>query len=163
MTWIRSDIQDGFSLRRGWRGRYLTVYLHKYSGKVEATERLHGHPWKLAVSILLWGYMVEVIHAHNKSNKYGIHTRGYKLLRGYSGTSTEASYTLNNLAMPIFWLVYMPLRLIRFYTRNHEHRIKEAKGYTLFIGLIRTQRPIPRAAEVRVKEGYAHYTELISL
>ena len=61
MEYIESDIQDGFMLRRGFRGRWLTVYVHRYSGKSELSERLHCHPWWLSFGLVLRGWFVEEV------------------------------------------------------------------------------------------------------
>ena len=54
MKYIDAKIQGNFLWRRGIRGKYLTSYLHIYGGDSERTERFHNHPWKYAVSIVLW-------------------------------------------------------------------------------------------------------------
>ena len=54
MKYIDVDIQ-GFMRRRGFRGRWVTVYWHTYSGHMEKTERYHSHPWRRAISIILKG------------------------------------------------------------------------------------------------------------
>lgn len=59
MTFISKRIQEGFLHRRGFRGRWLTAYYHRYDGASEETERYHSHPWTLAVSIVLWGAFVD--------------------------------------------------------------------------------------------------------
>lgn len=62
MTWIDADIQDGFLRRRGWRGRWLTIYHHRYSGEKEKTMRFHRHPWKWSISIVLRGYLADLVY-----------------------------------------------------------------------------------------------------
>ncbi len=47
------------------------------------------------------------------------------------------------------------------YTRETFHRIQDGNALTLFVGLLRTQKWIERAAEVRTAEGYCHYTEIM--
>ena len=51
---------------------------------------------------------------------------------------------------------------VQFYTRETEHWIGKAHGLTLFIGLGRTQRRIPRTAEVEMPEGWCHWSEVES-
>ena len=41
-------IQGSWLHRRGLRGRWVTVYVHRYGGQ-ESTERLHSHPWVLGL------------------------------------------------------------------------------------------------------------------
>ena len=57
--WVNNDIQHGWLRRRGFRGRRITVYLHRYGGVVEKTERMHAHPWRKAWSFLIFGTMDE--------------------------------------------------------------------------------------------------------
>ena len=47
------------------------------------------------------------------------------------------------------------------YTRGTLHRIHDGDALTVFVGLLRTQKRIERAAEVRTAEGYCHYTEIM--
>lgn len=64
------SIQDGYSLRRGYRGRWFSPYVHRYNGLEENTERFHSHPWWLAVGIVLRGIMHEDVE-----RKDGTHRR----------------------------------------------------------------------------------------
>ena len=48
----------GMMRRRGWRGRWLTIYLHKYAGD-DKVERMHSHPWRIAFGIVLRGFLIE--------------------------------------------------------------------------------------------------------
>ena len=57
--WIKNE--DSIMIRRGWRGKKLTVYLHRYNGKREQTGRYHDHPFRKAISIVLFGYIAEYI------------------------------------------------------------------------------------------------------
>lgn len=109
--------------RRGLRGRWLTVYLHRYDGS-ESTERFHTHPWWLSFGIVLRGYLIEVVRPSNEVWRY----------RGVGS--------------------------IGVYSKSTAHRIAKGDGLSLFIGLMRTQSPITRAAECLTKEGFCHYTEL---
>ena len=120
MTPITVSVQDGWLLRKGWRGRWLTAYLHRYNGK-ESTERIHTHPWLLAFGIVLRGWIFEQI--------------GEKHLVRRPGS-------------------------IRIYTRRTSHRIVQADAITLFVGLCRSQAKLDRAAEIKTREGYCHYTEI---
>ncbi len=60
MAIISIDIQNGFMLRRGWRGKWLTLYHHRYNGHQEVTERSHDHPWHYVASLVLCGRVVEI-------------------------------------------------------------------------------------------------------
>ena len=124
MTYIESKIQDGYMTRRGWRGRWLTVYRHDYGGKPEKSERFHVHPWRWAISIVVKGFIHDSI---------------------LSETGSRGRYPYS----------------ISVYRQSTSHRIIEAdkKTVTLFIGIFRTQEPTHNA-DVKVKEGYCHYTEL---
>ena len=115
-------VQGDHLHRKGWRGRFLTMYAHRYGSLPEQTERLHVHPWRMAVSFVLRGRLVE---------QAGL---GYDV-RG-----------------PVS---------IRFYNAGYSHRVVYASPGTrsLFIGLMRRQTPGPNATE-RVREGYAHRTEI---
>jgi len=53
-------IQGSWLHRRGLRGRWITVYVHRYGGQ-EGTERLHSHPWVLAFGVVLSGRLLEVV------------------------------------------------------------------------------------------------------
>ena len=124
MRTINVRVQGSWLRRRGLRGRWVTVYLHRYGGR-EGTERLHSHPWALAVGIVLRGSLVEVVGAEQSEPR----------ARGFLSVGV--------------------------YGRNTWHRIEEGDALTIFIGLVRTQMPIERAAEVRTAEGYCHYTEVM--
>lgn len=53
------DIQvGGLMRRRGFRGKWFTCYLHTYAGEADWS-RHHRHPWRLAVSLILWGSLQE--------------------------------------------------------------------------------------------------------
>ena len=69
MTYIVSNIQDGYLLRKGWRGRWLTCYYHQYNGNSERTERFHSHPWKLAISFVLKGRFVDAIELRSMDDR----------------------------------------------------------------------------------------------
>lgn len=128
MRRLSLSIQKGWLHRKGWRGRWITSYLHRYSG-VESTERFHTHPWRWAFGIVLRGRLVEVLQ-----------TKG----EVWVARSRERTFLS-----------------VAFYTAETEHRIAEADALTLFVGIARTQRPIPQAAEFKTPEGFAHYTELM--
>ncbi len=67
MRYISNNVQNGWMLRRGLRGRWLTVYLHHYpAGCSEKTERMHNHPWKYSISLLLKGRMTEQIFSRTR-------------------------------------------------------------------------------------------------
>lgn len=52
-------IQDAGYLRRGgWRGKWITCYLHRYAGG-DRTETPHTHPWEWWASIVLRGRLTE--------------------------------------------------------------------------------------------------------
>ena len=57
MTFISTRIQKGYLRRIGFRGRWLTVYWHRYGGRPEKSERFHQHPWEWVVSVVLRGYL----------------------------------------------------------------------------------------------------------
>lgn len=122
MRWVNVKLQWHFMHRRGLRGRWLTVYLHKYGGS-EVTERFHTHPWRLAFGVILKGVMLERFRA-----------APHVAERRRPGS-------------------------VRFYSRRTSHRIERAEGLSIFVGLLRTQRPIERAAECPMPEGFGHYTE----
>ena len=61
MTFIKANIQDGYLKRKGWRGRFLTLYWHKYGVKQESTGRYHSHPWLFAISIVIDGQLKDDI------------------------------------------------------------------------------------------------------
>ena len=111
-----------FLHRKGFRGRWLSAYLHRYTGELEETRRFHAHPWTLALSIILKGGFFEF--RPNKS--LGIQRQG-------------GSFD--------------------WYTKNYYHRVMCGRGMSLFIGFNRSQISCPNAT-VKVKEGYAHYSEL---
>ena len=60
MKAINVRIQGSWLRRRGLRGRWITVYVHRYGGK-ESTERLHSHPWAVAFGVVLRGRLLEVV------------------------------------------------------------------------------------------------------
>ena len=60
MKMIDVKIQDTWLRRRGLRGRWVTVYLHRYGGR-EGTERMHSHPWVLAFGVVVSGRLMEVV------------------------------------------------------------------------------------------------------
>ena len=60
MRYIDVNVQNGFLRRRGLRGRWLTVYFHRYGG-AEVTERLHSHPWRYCFGVVLWGKLRELV------------------------------------------------------------------------------------------------------
>ena len=55
------SLQQGWMRRAGVRGRWVTAYLHRYAGKTESTERLHTHPWRLCLGIVLRGWLEEAV------------------------------------------------------------------------------------------------------
>ena len=61
MTYINANIQDGFLRRRGFRGRFLTAYWHRYAGKEEVSGRSHAHPWRFSFGVVLSGGFEEEI------------------------------------------------------------------------------------------------------
>lgn len=124
MKTIDVQVQGPWLRRRGLRGRWITVYVHRYGGR-ENTERLHSHPWVVAFGVVLRGMLVEVVGADESTPQ----RRG--------------------------------LLSVRVYWRSTRHRIEEGQGLTVFVGLLRTQTPIRRAAEVQTSEGYCHYTEIM--
>ena len=121
VTRLDNIIQHGFMRRRGIRGRWLTIYLHRYGGKAEATERFHSHPWRLAIGVQLRGVMDE--------------DRQGQWWRPRAAPS------------------------IAFYRQSDRHRVRSATGWTLFVGLLRTQRRMENAT-CCTKHGWAHYSEL---
>ena len=124
MKSIDVRIQGSWLHRRGLRGRWVTVYVHRYGGQ-ESTERLHSHPWALAFGIVLRGRLLEVV-----------------------GTDGSAARRRGLLS-------------VGMYRRGTRHRIEDGDALTVFVGLLRTQARIERAAEVRTAEGYCHYTEIM--
>ena len=129
MQFIERD--QCFLYRRGFRGRYITFYWHTYNGEVEPTERLHKHPFRLAISIQLKGWLRE----HRVWNGIGVVDGVFQRLFTRFAPS------------------------IQIYGFTDEHRIMQGEGRTFFIGLFRTQVASPNAT-IPVPEGYAHYTEL---
>ena len=123
MKAIDVRIQGSWLHRRGLRGRWVTVYVHRYGGQ-ESTERLHSHPWVLAFGVVLRGRLLEVVGGETSSPR----RRG--------------------------------LLSVAIYRRGTLHRIEDGDALTVFVGLLRTQVRIERAAEVRTAEGFCHYTEI---
>ena len=124
MKAINVKIQGSWLHRRGVRGRWVTVYVHRYGGQ-ESTERPHSHPWVVAFGMVLRGNLLEVVGAEGRSPR----RRGFLSLG--------------------------------MYRRGTLHRIEHGDAVTVFVGLLRTQARIERAAEVRTSEGYCHYTEIM--
>lgn len=124
MRAIDLRIQGSWLRRRGLRGRWITVYVHRYGGK-EGTERPHSHPWAVAFGVVLTGRLLEVV--------------------GFDESCPRRRGFLS----------------IGMYRRQTLHRVEDGDAVTLFVGLMRTQTPIERAAEVRTPEGYCHYTEIM--
>ena len=124
MRAINVRIQGSWLRRRGLRGRWITVYVHRYGGK-ESTERLHSHPWAVAFGVVLRGSLLEVVGLEESSPRR----------RGFLS--------------------------VGMYRRGTLHRVEDGDAVTLFVGLLRTQTRIERAAEVRTPEGYCHYTEIL--
>ena len=60
MRVVNVKVQDSWLHRRGIRGRWVTVYIHRYGGQ-EKTERFHSHPWMVAIGVLLRGNLLEVM------------------------------------------------------------------------------------------------------
>ena len=56
MQFIKTHIQGEYLYRVGFRGRWVTLYLHRYGGAQEKSERFHQHPWRWAISLLLRGW-----------------------------------------------------------------------------------------------------------
>ena len=50
---------------------------------------------------------------------------------------------------------------VGMYSRKTQHRIVGGDAVTIFVGLIRTQLPIERVAEIHTAQGYCHYTEIM--
>ena len=55
MQFIKTHIQGNYLYRVGLRGRWVTLYLHRYGGAQEKSEHFHQHPWRWAISLLLKG------------------------------------------------------------------------------------------------------------
>ena len=124
MRIIDVRIQGSWLRRCGLRGRWITVYLHRYDGE-ESTERLHSHPWVLAFGVVLRGGLQEIVGAKRSSPRK----------RGFLSVGIYPKRTL--------------------------HSIQGGDAVTVFFGLLRTQKPIKKAAEIRTAEGYCHYTEIM--
>ena len=116
MRAIDVRIQGSWLRRRGLRGRWITVYVHRYGGQ-ESTERLHSRPWVVAFGVVLRGRLLEV--------------------GGAEGSSPRRRDFLS----------------LGMYQRGTLHRIEDGDAVTVFVGLLRTQARIERAAEVRTAEG----------
>ena len=121
---INLRIQESWLRRRGLRGRWITVYLHRYGGK-ESTERMHSHPWVLAFGVVIRGRLTEVVGQEDSDPRR----------RGFLSVGV--------------------------YLKQTRHRIEDGDALTVFIGLLRTQARIERAAEISTAEGYCHYTEIM--
>ena len=117
--------------RIGLRGRFITVYFHKYTNVFEKTERLHAHPFKLSISLHYRGWMRE----HRVWNK----------VRRVDGVFQR-----------LFTREAPSVEIYRF---TDQHRILLGKGRSIFVGLNRTQVESPNAT-VSTKQGFAHYSEL---
>ena len=124
MRIIDVRIQDPWLRRRGMRGRWITVYVHRYGGQ-ESTERPHSHPWVLAFGVVVRGTLLEVVGGEGNS----LRRRGFLS--------------------------------VGMYRRATLHRIEGGDAVTVFVGLLRTQARVERAAEIRTAEGYCHYTEIM--
>ena len=124
MKAINVRIQGSWLHRRGLRGRWATVYIHRYGGQ-ESTERLHSHPWSFAFGVVLKGRLLEVV-----------------------GEDVSPPQRRGFLS-------------VGMYRRETLHRIEDGDAVTVFVGLLRTQVRIDRAAEILTAEGYCHYTEIM--
>ena len=72
MQWITVDIQGSYMHRVGFRGRWVTIYLHTYGGAEEVTERYHHHPWQRAVSLVLrGGFDDDIEYADTRTRRHG--------------------------------------------------------------------------------------------
>ena len=69
MKHILSNIQNGYLIREGYRGRWITIYKHLYNGNPERTERYHSHPWKLAISFVIKGGFIDDIERRWKKRR----------------------------------------------------------------------------------------------
>ena len=78
MKRIDAVLQRGFMTRRGWRGRWLTVYHHSYNGAREKSERFHVHPWRWAISIIYRGAFTD----HLKKRRTSAEWRNWNRLHG---------------------------------------------------------------------------------
>ena len=67
MKRVRCDIQDGFLKRSGWLGRWITIYVHRYSGAKEVSGRSHNHPWRLAIAVVLSGGYDEIVDGEERT------------------------------------------------------------------------------------------------
>ena len=134
MTWIHAKIQNGWMERWGFRGRWLTAYLHRYGGVAESTERFHRHPWWLSFGVLLSGHLCEEV------GREGI----------WCGQKGCCCVKRRRRAAPSFEL----------YWREDQHRIHAGRGWSVFVGLGRSREKLDPGATCRVTEGWCHYTEL---
>lgn len=83
-------IQGSWLRRRGIRGGWVTACLHQYCGR-ESTERLHSHPWALAIGVVLKGRLVEVIAGCQIPRKRGFLSIGtYRRSTRHSVVEGEA-------------------------------------------------------------------------
>lgn len=72
MKRINRNIQEPWLHRRGFRGKWITIYFHRYKGS-ESTERFHSHPWALAIGIVLRGSLYETIeNSDNQPRRRGL-------------------------------------------------------------------------------------------
>ena len=134
MRYIDNFVQRPFMRRRGWRGKWVTAYLHDYSGE-EKAERFHTHPWRWAFGIVLSGLIEEDIKTSKGGTRSNYRTR-FRCpfsIQFYRGCVTY-------------------------------HRIQFGRGRTVFIGLFRRswrdeERPSGHM-DIRDAGGWCHYTEL---
>ena len=96
MRAIDARIQGRWLRRRGLRGRWITVYVHRYGGQ-ESTERLHSHPWAVAFEVVLRGRLLEVVGVQGNSPRrrgflsVGMYRRGKDRLSAFG---EQAGFTV---------------------------------------------------------------------
>ena len=96
MRAIDVRIQGRWLRRRGLRGRWITVYVHRYGGQ-ESTERLHSHPWAVAFGVVLRGRLLEVVGVPGNSPRrrgflsVGMYRRGKDRLSAFG---EQAGFTV---------------------------------------------------------------------
>ena len=130
-------IQGGFMHRRGWRGKWITVYFHKYDGRSETTERMHRHPWKLAISVILKGGFTEIARKRRRQEAARLASRDP---RGVGQARAVRQVLRRGVRAP--------------------DRLRGTRGpRSLFIGFLRRRTEGENATE-KTPEGYAHYTEI---